>query len=657
MNKIALALAVVALCAVSTAQAQTTHTQTSHIQTTAPVEVRERGTLTLENVPETPVEVGERLRQYVNTRSAAFLDFLPDGGILISTRFGDTAQIHRVSAPMGQRFQLTFYDEAVGGGDVRPGGGAFLMTRDVGGNENFGGYVQDLGSGRVTALTSPGSRNQGFVWSRDGRFIAWAFTPQNDPNYDIMIADPSDPEGRRKVLDGEGAVSVLDWSPDGRSLLIGQSISVAKSRRFVLDIASGVMTELAPDLDAAFDGGEFTPDGRAVILATDAGGEFLHLVQIDLETGERLRLSPETTWDVENFDLSPDGRTIAYAVNEAGQSRVRLLSVRSGRVERSLSLPPGVVGGVAWDDAGERIGFTLAAAAAPAEAYVYERRGARLTRWTQSEVGGLNPETFVAPSLIEWTSFDGRAITGFYYRPARAAARLPVIIDIHGGPEAQSRPVFSSTRQYWVNELGVAVITPNVRGSSGFGRTFLSLDNAERREDAVRDIGALLDWIETQPDLDPSRVLVYGGSYGGYMVLASMVHYNDRLSGAVNIVGISNFVTFLENTSGYRRALRRVEYGDESNPAMRDILERISPLTNIHRVSRPMFVIHGANDPRVPVSEAEQVVAAIRANNGEVWSMIASDEGHGFRRRVNQEAQREAETLFFQRVLGVAAAP
>jgi hypothetical protein len=389
MNKIALALAVVALCAVSTAQAQTTHTQTSHIQTTAPVEVRERGTLTLENVPETPVEVGERLRQYVNTRSAAFLDFLPDGGILISTRFGDTAQIHRVSAPMGQRFQLTFYDEAVGGGDVRPGGGAFLMTRDVGGNENFGGYVQDLGSGRVTALTSPGSRNQGFVWSRDGRFVAWAFTPQNDPNYDIMIADPSDPEGRRKVLDGEGAVSVLDWSPDGRSLLIGQSISVAKSRRFVLDIASGVMTELAPDLDAAFD-----------------GGEFLHLVQIDLETGERLRLSPETTWDVENFDLSPDGRTIAYAVNEAGQSRVRLLSVRSGRVERSLSLPPGVVGGVAWDDAGERIGFTLAAAAAPAEAYVYERRGARLTRWTQSEVGGLNPETFVAPSLS-----NGQALT------------------------------------------------------------------------------------------------------------------------------------------------------------------------------------------------------------------------------------------------------
>ena len=622
-----------------------------------PVVTRQVGTLTLENVPETPPEVSERLRQYVNTRSAAFLDFLPDGGILISTRFGDAAQIHRVNQPMGVRSQLTFYDEAVGGGDVRPGGGAFLMSRDVGGNENFGGYVQDLATGRVTALTPPGTRNQGFVWSRDGRLVAWAFTPQNDPNYDIMVADPNDPAARRKVLDGEGAVAVLDWSPDGRQLLIGQYISISESRRFILDIASGALTELAPELDAAFDGGVFTPDGRSVIVATDEGGEFLYLVRIDLETGERRRLSPEINWDVESFDLSPDGRTIAYAVNEAGQSRLRLLSVRSGRVERTVDLPPGVVGGIEWNEAGDRFGFTLAQATAPAEAYVYERNRNRLTRWTQSEVGGLNPETFVAPTLIEWDSFDGRAISGFYYRPTNAAGRMPVIIDIHGGPEAQSRPTFSSARQYWVNELGVAVITPNVRGSSGFGRTFLSLDNAERREDAVKDIGALLDWIETQPDLDPNRVLVYGGSYGGYMVLASMVHYNDRLAGAVNIVGISNFVTFLENTSGYRRELRRVEYGDESDPAMRAILQQISPLTNIDRVSRPMFVIHGANDPRVPVSEAVQVTAAIRANNGEVWSMIASDEGHGFRKRNNQEAQREAETLFFQRVLGLSAAP
>lgn len=615
------------------------------------------GTLTLENVPETPPMVSERLRQYVNTRSAAFLDFVPGGGILISTRFGDASQIHRVDQPLGARAQLTFYDEAVGGGDVRPGGGAFLLARDNGGDENFAGYTQDLATARVTQLTAPGTRNQGFVWSRDGAQVAWAFTPQNDPNYDIMVADPANPAGRRKVLDGEGAVSVLDWSPNGQDLLIGQYISVTESRRFVLNIASGRLTELAPELDVSFSGGVFTPDGSAVVLISDEGSDVGYLQRIALDDGARSRLSPVSPWEVESFDLSPDGRSIVYASNEAGLSSVRLLGVRSGRVTRELELPAGVVGGLSFCPEGRRIGLTLAAATAPAEAYVYEVGRNRLTRWTASEVGGLDPDSFVAPDLIRWDSFDGREISGFYYRPRDAEGRLPVIINIHGGPEAQFRPTFSSTIQYWVNELGVAVIGPNVRGSSGFGRAFLQLDNAERREDAVRDIGALLDWIETQPDLDPNRVLVYGGSYGGYMVLASMVHYNDRLAGAVNIVGISNFVTFLENTSGYRRDLRRVEYGDERDPAMRATLERISPLTNIQRVTRPMFVIHGANDPRVPVSEAYQVVAAIRANGGQVWSMVASDEGHGFRRRANQEAQREAETLFFQQVLGLSPNP
>jgi dipeptidyl aminopeptidase/acylaminoacyl peptidase len=612
------------------------------------------GALTLENVPVTPPEVSERLRQYVNTRAAAFQDFAPGGGILITTRFGDTSQVHRVDAPLGMRSQLTFYDDAVSGADVRPGGGAFLMSRDVGGNENFGGYIQDLATGRVTALTSPGTRNQNFVWSRDGRQVAWAFTPQDDPNYDIMVADPTNPNGRRKVLDGEGAVSVLDWSPDGQSLLIGQYISITESRRFVLNIASGALVELAPELNVSFDGGVFTPDGRSVILVTDEGSDFNYLARVNLQTGARERLSPATNADIDSFDLSPDGNTIAYATNESGASRLALLSVRSSRVLRTVPLPAGVVSGIGYSSDGRRFGFTFSAATAPSEAYVYEVGPNRLTRWTQSEVGGLDPQSFVAPELIRWNSFDQREISGFYFRPTTANGRLPVIISIHGGPESQFRPTFSPTIQYWVNELGVAVIAPNVRGSSGFGRTFLSLDNAERREDSVRDIGALLDWIATQPDLDPSRVVVYGGSYGGYMVLASMVHYNDRLAGAVNIVGISNFVTFLENTSGYRRDLRRVEYGDERDPAMRATLQAISPLTNINRVTRPMFIIHGANDPRVPVSEAEQVTRAIRANGGNVWTMIAADEGHGFRKRNNQEAQREAETLFLRQVLNLS---
>jgi dipeptidyl aminopeptidase/acylaminoacyl peptidase len=305
---------------------------------------------------------------------------------------------------------------------------------------------------------------------------------------------------------------------------------------------------------------------------------------------------------------------------------------------------------VSFSPDNRRLGFTLNSATAPGDVYTWELRARRLTRWTQSETGGIPQSTFVEPELISWRSFDDREITGFIYRP-RTPGPHPVVINIHGGPESQFRPGFSSTIQYWVNELGIAVIAPNVRGSDGYGRDFLALDNGPLREDSVRDIGALLDWVGAQDSLDDQRVVVYGGSYGGYMVLASMTHYNDRLAGAVDIVGISNFATFLENTSGYRRDLRRAEYGDERDPEMRAVFDRISPLNSINRVNRPIFVVHGYNDPRVPVSEAEQVYAAVRRNGGEAWLMIAMNEGHGFARRENQEAQREAETLFFRRVL------
>jgi Dipeptidyl aminopeptidases/acylaminoacyl-peptidases len=373
-------------------------------------------------------------------------------------------------------------------------------------------------------------------------------------------------------------------------------------------------------------------------------------VRIDLASGARTVLTPDLNWGVESFDISPDGRTIAYVVNEAGRSTLRLLDARTRRALPAPALPPGIVSGIEFDAEGRNLGFTLNSATAPGDVYSWDTRSRRLTRWTQSETGGIPQATFVDPELITWRSFDGLEISGFLYRP-RTPGPHPVVVQIHGGPESQFRPGFSSTIQYWVNELGIAVIAPNVRGSSGYGRDFLALDNAEKREDSVRDIGALLDWIQAEPSLDQDRVIVYGGSYGGYMVLASMTHYNDRLAGGVNIVGISNFISFLENTSGYRRDLRRAEYGDERDPEMRAVFERISPLANIGAVTKPMFVIHGYNDPRVPVSEAEQVYAAVRANGGDAWLMIAMNEGHGFARRENQQAQREAETLFFRRVL------
>ena len=569
--------------------------------------------------------------------------------MLILTRFGNTNQLHRVDMPMGDRTQLTFFDERVAGAAVRPGDKTILFARDVGGDENFGGYLLDPDTGRVTQFTQAGTRNQAFIWSDDGAQTAWAYVPQTEPNYDVFVREPAGNTARR-VLDGEGAIGPLDFSPDGRLLLLARRISVAESDLLVLDIASGTTAQVTPELDVAYGDAEFMPDGRSLIALSDENSQFARLVRIDLATSARTVLTPDLNWSVEEFKLSHDGRTLAYSINEAGRSALHLMDLRTGRALAAPRLPPGIVSGLIFDRADNRLGFTLNSATAPGDAYSWDLRVRRLTRWTQSETGGIPASTFVDPELVSWLSFDGREISGFYYKP-RTAGPHPVVIQIHGGPESQFRPGFSSTIQYWVNELGVAVIAPNVRGSTGYGKDFMALDNAELREDSVRDIGALLDWIDARPDLDSDRVMVYGGSYGGYMALASMTHYNDRLAGGVDIIGIANFHTFLENTAGYRVDLRRVEYGDERDPATAAMLRRISPITNIRNVTKPMLVVMGYNDPRVPYTEGEQVTRAIRANGGEVWFMLGMNEGHGFQRRENQRAQREAETLFMRRVL------
>ncbi|WP_309643824.1 alpha/beta fold hydrolase, partial [Phenylobacterium sp.] len=297
-----------------------------------------------------------------------------------------------------------------------------------------------------------------------------------------------------------------------------------------------------------------------------------------------------------------------------------------------------------------RLAIGLNSSTSPADVWTWDLPDSKLVRWTHSEMGGLKSADMVEPGLIRFASFDKRQIPAWIYRPKGAKGPSPVIIDIHGGPEGQTRPGFSSTYQYWAKELGAAVIAPNVRGSTGYGKTYLALDNAMKRQDSVKDIGALLDWIATQPDLDKSRVVVSGGSYGGFMSLAALAAYNDRIAGAIDTVGISDFTTFLTNTEGYRRDLRRVEYGDERDPEMKAEFDRISPLNLTDKMTKPLFVIAGFNDPRVPWTEGQQIVAKVRANGGDVWWMMAKDEGHGFRKQQNRDALREAETLFLRKV-------
>ncbi|MFQ6030764.1 MAG: alpha/beta hydrolase family protein, partial [Dehalococcoidia bacterium] len=332
---------------------------------------------------------------------------------------------------------------------------------------------------------------------------------------------------------------------------------------------------------------------------------------------------------------------------------LHLRRIRGWRPLPVPELPVGLIFGLEFKPDDTELAFTLNTPQTPSDTYSLHIRKRRLTRWTFSEVGGLQTDNFIIPELIQYPTFDEvdgqpRMIPAFYYRPRDMEPPYPAVIAIHGGPEGQYRPHFSSTFLYWVNEMGIALLVPNVRGSAGYGKTYVQLDNGFKREESVRDIGALLDWIEDQPELDNDRIAVYGGSYGGYMVLACMTHYNDRLKTAVELVGISNFVTFLENTQDYRRDLRRAEYGDERDPHMREFLIRISPTTNAYKITKPMFIAQGLNDPRVPVGESEQIVDVIRANKGQVWYLLAKDEGHGFRKKTNRDFFRHATVLFWE---------
>lgn len=611
------------------------------------------GNLVMENIPDIPSSVVERLQQYSNIRSAGFSDFAPDGGIYITTRFGETTQIHHVAEPMGMRRQVTFYDERTGGASVRPGASQFVFTKDIGGDEFYQGFLYDPETAQTVRFTEAGTRNGGLGWSDDGAQIAWYRQTDGDPNSDILIADPSDPASARVALEGEGLMIPVDWSPDGEHLLILRYYSITHADLYTLEIDTGVLTEILPDQDIAYGTAQFSTDGDSVYAVTDLESEFRRVLEIELSDGATRTVTPEHGWDVEAMDLSPDGSVLAYTINEGGNETLLMIDPQTGDALDAPDLPLGLIGGLQFSPDGARLGFSHVSARSPGDAWTYDMASGALTRWTQSEVGGLNTDTFVEPELITFESFDGREIPSFYY-PARGEGPRPVIIDIHGGPESQERPGFNSRIQYWVNELGVSVLAPNVRGSSGYGREYVMLDNGFNREDSVRDIGALIDWVAEQPELDADQVVVYGGSYGGYMVLASLTHYSDRLAGGINIVGISNFVTFLENTNGYRRDLRRAEYGDERDPAMYEHLQAISPANQADRITAPLFIIQGANDPRVPASEAEQILAAVREAGGDPWYLLALDEGHGFAKKSNRDFQAQAETLFLAEILGLS---
>jgi len=620
-------------------------------------DVREVGQLVLDGVPDIPERIVEKMRQYQNVRPAALADWAPDGGVLVLTRFGDAPQVHRVTKPLGARRQVTFFSEPVGSASFGRDADWFLLTKDVGGDEASQIFRFDLGTGEAALLTDGSEQNGVPVWSSARDRVAWRSTARNSRDHDIWVMDPLRPDEKRMVLAVEGYFTPLDWSSDDRRLLVQQSVSANESYLWSVDVATGEKTPVGnhgkvKGETIAYGGATFDATGEGVFFTSDEGSEFLQLRRGRPGSAKSEVVAAGIPWDVSLLARSRDRSTLAIRVNADGTDRLWLLDTAT-RAMREVPLELGIVEGAGFSPDGTSLAISYESTSSPGDVYVVDVESGGLTRWTEAEAGGLDPATFVPSRLVHYPTFDEgpdgkpRRIPAFLYRP-RGSGPFPVIIRIHGGPESQARAWFSYTSQSEVNELGCAVIYPNVRGSEGYGKSYLKLDNGFRREDSVKDIGALLDWIRTQPDLDASRVAVTGGSYGGYMVLASLVHYSDRLRAGISAVGISNFATFLENTSEYRRDLRRVEYGDERDPKMRSHLEKISPTNNAEKIRAALFVVQGANDPRVPASEAEQIVRVVREAGNPAWSMLAKDEGHGFAKKSNADYLLWASALFWE---------
>jgi len=646
--------------------------------------------LVIENIPLITEALTKKVEAYTQFKPSSIVAWHPrDGSILVRMRLNNSNQLHLVKSPGAKPEPLTDFQDAVSNATFQPIKGEYLLfSRATGGDEVFRFYRLDLMTKSITPVSPEDERAEDPSWNREGSRIVFttASVDRKEKTQSLQaaaarkattkvyISDPLKPETAKVVatFDG-GGFAQFRFSPDEKSLSYLEYVSANESHLWMMDIASGKKTRITPapksgNVTVAYGAPRFSRDGKRIYAVSDRDNEFRRLVTIDIATGKETVLTAHLKHDVDDFSISSKAKRIAFTTNEEGSSVLRFLDLETGKELPRPALLTGEISGLRWqggsDDADDLLGevskeasaeiaFNLTSARSPGEVYSMNIAAPRVTRWTNGSSTNLNPMDFVEPKLVRWKSFDGVMISGFIYQPETKnfQGKRPVIINIHGGPEAQARPGFIARNNYMVNELGIAIIYPNVRGSSGFGKTFLAMDNGKKREDSVKDIGALFDWIKDQPDLDASKVLVTGGSYGGYMALAVATHYADRIAGTIDTVGISNFVTFLANTESYRRDLRRVEYGDERDPDMKKFLESISPLNNAAKIKKPLFVVQGKNDPRVPYTEALQIVEQVKKQNVPIWFLMANDEGHGFAKKSNQDFLFYAQIKFMEKTL------
>jgi len=630
--------------------------------------------LVVQNIPPVPQSLADAIGRYNDFRGHTFADWHPtQREMLVSHREAgaNTAQIFRVTSPLAEGEQLTDGADPVTRATYEPRTGQYIVfERATGGNEVGQLYRLALNQpgAQPVLLSNPDERNAINSWLRKSGQLIYSSVPidrtaQGGTRSKIMttlwLMDPLQPSARRKLAELEGG----GWaagraSPDEKTVALTRYLSANESQIWTLDIATGAVRQVAPaagsqEAKATYSPAGWVPDGRSMWIASDRAGEFRELMKLELASGRIDRVSAHIPWDVNGVSFTEDGRKLAAQFNIDGRDELRFFDATTAQeLPAPAKLPSGNVGTASYHHGRGDLAFSVSNAQGPSQIYSLGSDG-QVQQWTCAAAApGMDTSGFSEQQIIRWKSFDGLSISGLMTRPPKKfTGKRPVLISIHGGPESQATVGFLGRSAYFVQELGMALIQPNVRGSSGYGKSFLAMDNGFKREDSVKDIGALLDWIATQPDLDASRVLVTGGSYGGYMTLAVSTHYADRIAGSIDVVGISHFVTFLNNTESYRRDLRRVEYGDERDPAMKAFLDKISPLTNAARIKKPLFVIQGKNDPRVPYTEAEQIVATVRQGGTPVWYLRAENEGHGFQKKDNQDYQFYATVLFMQQTV------
>lgn len=618
----------------------------------------------IDGIPAIPQSLADAIAPYGSFKQAVFASWHPvERQMLVNTRLADTFQAYKIAAPQSEPVQATFQPRSVGtwtpgfgAAWFAEGGKSVVFRQDENGNQLFQIYRAAEKGERAVLLTDGKSRNGEPVWSTKGDRFAYYSTRRDARDRDIWVMSPSERKSDRLLARVSGAWEPLDWSQDDRYLLALETITRADTRLWQIDVQSGEKKRLTPEEPvAAYDGGIFSADGKTIYLTTDVAGEFRRLAALDVASGRIETTTRDIDWDVDEMSLSPDGRWLAFTANEAGVGTLYLFDTQRRKSKRVKGVPAGSVQGLEWRPGSDELAFNLTSPKLPWNAFSLVVNTGKIERWTRAGTGAVDTTQLADAKLVTWKSFDGLRISGFMYRPpAKFKGPRPVLINIHGGPEAQERPRFLGRSSYLLNELGMVIIYPNVRGSTGFGKRFLALDNGRLRENAVKDLGALLDWIARQGGLDKGRVTIAGPSYGGLMALATAAAYPDRVRCVFDGFGISNIATFLDRAQPSVRPVRRGEYGDESDPAMREFMDRIAPVNQAARIRAPLFIVHGKNDPAVPVQESEQMVAAAKKAGTPLWVMYATNAGHGFAdNRQNDEYSFYAWVLFMKQYLAL----